>query len=60
MLDELLYKDRKLVDFPDKNLAINPVEDWPYFERYREAARQNAGNYPRWRNWLGMFTSISA
>lgn len=41
-LYELLYKDRKLVDYPDKNLAIIPVEDWPYFERFREAARKGA------------------
>lgn len=40
MLDELLYKDRKLVDYPDKNQAIMPVDDWPYFERYRSAARE--------------------
>jgi uncharacterized protein YcaQ len=46
MLDELLYKDRSLVDYPDKNLAIIPVEDWPYFERYRQAARKHAERYP--------------
>jgi len=40
MLHELLYEDRLLVDYPDKNQAIIPVEDWPYFKRYREAARQ--------------------
>jgi uncharacterized protein YcaQ len=45
MLDELLYTDRLLVDYPDKNLAIIPVEDWPYFERYRQAARQHAKRY---------------
>lgn len=32
---ELLYKDRMLVDYFDKNLCIFPVEDWPYFKRYR-------------------------
>lgn len=37
-LAELLYKDRLLVDYPDKQLAILPVEDWPYFSRYRMAA----------------------
>ena len=37
-LYELLYVDRKLVDYPDKNLSIIPTEDWPYFERYRQAA----------------------
>lgn len=46
MLDELLYQDRCLIDYPDKNLAIIPVEDWPYFERYRQAARQHAERYP--------------
>ncbi|GAA4849541.1 winged helix-turn-helix domain-containing protein [Paenibacillus vulneris] len=46
MLAELLYHDRILVDYPDKNLAIIPVEDWPYFERYRQAARQHAKRYP--------------
>ena len=46
MLDELLYTDRLLIDYPDKNLAIIPVEDWPYFERYRQVARQHAKRYP--------------
>jgi len=36
---ELLYTDRQLVDYPDKNLSIMPVTDWPYFERYRAAAK---------------------
>ena len=39
-LYELLYEDRLLIDFPDKNLSILPAKDWPYFERYREAARK--------------------
>ena len=38
MLFDLLYQDRQLVDYPDKQLAIIPVEDWPCFERYRKAA----------------------
>lgn len=38
-LYELLYHDRRLVDYPDKNLSIIPTADWPYFERYREASR---------------------
>ncbi|MDQ7094028.1 crosslink repair DNA glycosylase YcaQ family protein [Desulfosporosinus sp. PR] len=46
MLGELLYKERSLVDYPDKNLAIISVEDWPYFERYRQAARQHEEQYP--------------
>lgn len=46
MLYELLYHDRTLIDYPDKNLSIMPTEDWPYFERYRIAARQRAASYP--------------
>ena len=39
MLYALLYEDRALVDYPDKQLSIWPVEDWPYFARYRAAAK---------------------
>ncbi len=46
MLDTLLYKDRALIDYPDKQLSIFPVEDWPYFARYREIARKNAATFP--------------
>ncbi|MCL1964004.1 MAG: winged helix DNA-binding domain-containing protein [Firmicutes bacterium] len=43
VLRELLYEDRALVDYFDKNLAIFPVEDWPYFAR--ERARFTAGGW---------------
>lgn len=46
MLYSLLYEDRMLIDYVDKNLAILPIEDWSYFERYREAARREENNYP--------------
>ena len=36
MLAELLYQDRKLVDYADKELSIWPAEDWPFFSSYRE------------------------
>jgi len=36
MLSELLYQDRKLIDYWDKCMSILPVEDWPYFSRLRE------------------------
>jgi hypothetical protein len=44
MLQELLYQDRLLVDGWDKMMSIYPVEDWPYFNRYREAARRRLGD----------------
>ncbi|MBO4415966.1 MAG: YcaQ family DNA glycosylase [Lachnospiraceae bacterium] len=40
MLHELLYEDRMLVDYADKELSIWPVEDWPYFSSYRERSRK--------------------
>ena len=39
MLRELLYRDRLLVDYADKELSIWPTEDWPYFSSYRERSR---------------------
>lgn len=39
MLQELLYVDRRLLDGFDKLMSIYAVEDWPYFERWREAIR---------------------
>ncbi len=39
MLRELLYKDRLLVDYADKELSIWPTEDWPYFSSYRDRSR---------------------
>lgn len=43
MLQELLYRDRKLLDGWDKQMSIYSVEDWPCYRRYRE------GNL----SWLG-------
>ncbi len=40
MLHELLYDDRRLVDYADKELSIWCAEDWPYFSSYRERSRQ--------------------
>lgn len=42
MLRDLLYNDRKLVDGWDKMMSIYPVEDWPYFQRWRMAARRDS------------------
>jgi len=52
MLHKLLYEDRTLVDSFDKNLAIIPTEDWPYFERFRQIAKKNAINYPEMQDLM--------
>ena len=41
MLDELLYQDRLLIDFFDKNLAIIPIDDYPFFLTYYLAHNNN-------------------
>ena len=46
MLDDLLYRDRLLVDYPDKELSIWPAEDWPYFSQYRERSRRLGSGFP--------------
>ena len=45
-LHELLYKDRTLFDYPDKQLSIIPVSYWPYFERLRNAAQEKLSQHP--------------
>lgn len=44
-LFDLLYKDRALIDYPDKELSILPVESFPHLTRWREAARKKAANF---------------
>lgn len=46
MLYNLLYEDRLLLDYPDKNTAIILTEDWPYFSRSRNWARYRAAEHP--------------
>ena len=45
MLADLLYRDRALFDYPDKELSILPIEDWPLFARYRLLCRENGRNF---------------
>ncbi len=40
-LDELLYTDRVLFDYFDKNLSVMDMRDWPSFAHEREHFRQN-------------------
>lgn len=46
MLAELLYKDRLLVDYCDKELSIWPAEDWPYFSGYRQRSIAHGHRFP--------------
>ena len=39
-LADLLYRDRLLVDYSDKELSVWPSEDWPYFESYRAKSKE--------------------
>ncbi len=46
MLEELLYRDRLLVDYVDKELSIWPTKDWPYFSPFRELSRMHGESFP--------------
>ena len=46
MLEELLYRDRLLVDYADKELSIWPAGDWPYFAPFRERSRVHGASFP--------------
>ena len=46
MLEELLYRDRLLVDYVDKELSIWPAKDWPYFSPFRERSRIHGESFP--------------
>lgn len=47
MLNSLLYEDRSLLDYFDKNLSIIPTSYWPCFHRYRQAHRDGGKSYDR-------------
>ncbi|NDI35628.1 DNA glycosylase AlkZ-like family protein [Chengkuizengella sediminis] len=44
MLQELLYKERVLLDGWDKNMSIYLTEDWPCFSRFRALKREQLKN----------------
>lgn len=45
MLAELLYVDRLLVDYSDKELSIWSREDWPYFSGYRAMSKVHGASF---------------
>ena len=46
MLESLLYRDRLLVDYADKELSIWPSEDWPFFSGYRQRSMEHGRQFP--------------
>ncbi len=44
-LSDLLYKDRLLVDYSDKELSIWASVDWPYFSGYREKSKIHGASF---------------
>ena len=45
-LADLLYKDRLLVDYTDKELSIWPAADWPCFSGYRDQSKRHGASFP--------------
>ena len=58
MLYDLLYKDRKLLDYFDKNMAIFCSEDWKYFSRTRDFYRSNGKSKEQVDTAAGEIASI--
>ena len=50
MLNELLYDDRRLVDYADKELSIWCAEDWRYFSCTESAAANWATRSRVWKS----------
>ena len=46
MLSDLLYAERLLVDYSDKELSIWPREDWPYFAGCRAISQSHGAGFP--------------
>ena len=46
MLADLLYNDRLLIDYTDKELSIWPREDWPFFSTYRDRSKKHGAGFP--------------
>ena len=44
-LADLLYQDRLLVDYSDKELSIWPREDWPFFSGYRQRSMEHGKQF---------------
>ena len=47
MLDQLLYQDRKLIDYFDKNMSIFSVDDWKYFSRFRDHFQRRGQSFDK-------------
>jgi len=50
MLEQLLYKDRLLIDGWDKMMSVYPVEDWPFFGYTRKQRGLETINMLKHRN----------
>lgn len=47
MLQELLYRERELLDGWDKMMSIYCTKDWPCFRRFRQSSLQDLGSSSR-------------
>ncbi|MDR2647340.1 MAG: winged helix DNA-binding domain-containing protein [Oscillospiraceae bacterium] len=57
-LYKLLYEDRLLLDYPDKNTAIIHRDDWIYFSRSRDWPRRRAAEHPEMQELMEQALAI--
>ncbi len=60
MLADLLYNDRLLVDYTDKELSIWPREDWPFFQLIATEAKYMVQAFQAFQSWKNklLLTSV--
>jgi uncharacterized protein YcaQ len=57
-LYNLLYEDRLLLDYPDKNTAIIHRDDWAHFARSRDWPRRRAAEHPEMQELMEQALAI--
>ncbi|MCQ4924350.1 winged helix DNA-binding domain-containing protein [Tissierella carlieri] len=58
MLHKLLYIDRKLIDYFDKNMSIFSIKDWKYFSRQRAKHEKNGRSREQVNNVMDKIKEI--
>jgi uncharacterized protein YcaQ len=58
LLEELLYRDRLLLDGYDKEMCIYKIEDWPYFYRRRKSYADYLNTSKRGKPVLALHSEI--
>ena len=59
VLENLLYKEKKLIDGWDKMMSIFPASDWPHMQNIREEREKGYKGYLEWRKLCGKIEDLA-